>query len=112
VLDFVRVLHPPVAICEEYEHFQYLRKSRLSECHLTHVRMSFLDSYLCIFHVCCRGSCKESKECGSGICTFMRCRCHAGFVGPNCLVSGVSRALRDRCGVKAGQGRAGQGKAE
>ena len=53
--------------------------------------MRYLNSN--IFDTCFRGSCKESKECGSGVCTFMRCRCHAGFVGPNCLVSHVDSVL-------------------
>ena len=53
--------------------------------------MRYLNSN--IFDTCFRGSCKESKECGSGVCTFMRCRCHAGFVGPNCLVSHVDNVL-------------------
>eukprot|EP00596_Hydrurales_sp_CCMP1899_P010011 CAMPEP_0119039412 /NCGR_PEP_ID=MMETSP1177-20130426/8873_1 /TAXON_ID=2985 /ORGANISM="Ochromonas sp, Strain CCMP1899" /LENGTH=582 /DNA_ID=CAMNT_0007003233 /DNA_START=119 /DNA_END=1864 /DNA_ORIENTATION=- len=30
--------------------------------------------------------CADSKECGSGYCSFMRCRCHAGYMGPRCLV--------------------------
>jgi hypothetical protein len=53
--------------------------------------MRYLNSD--IFDTCFRGSCKESKECGSGVCTFMRCRCHAGFVGPNCLVSHVDSVI-------------------
>lgn len=33
------------------------------------------------------GRCSDSVHCGEGYCSFMRCRCHKGWQGPNCLVS-------------------------
>jgi beta-glucan synthesis-associated protein KRE6 len=37
-----------------------------------------------------KGSCKENKECGEGVCTKSReCQCSHGWTGPHCLVSTV-----------------------
>ena len=32
------------------------------------------------------GECKGNYDCGEGYCSFLRCRCHRGWQGLNCLV--------------------------
>jgi hypothetical protein len=32
------------------------------------------------------GSCTRSDECGEGYCSFRRCLCYRGWVGPHCKV--------------------------
>lgn len=42
--------------------------------------------FLCLNLFTLRGVCKTNGDCGSGTCSFSRCRCQEGFVGPTCLV--------------------------